>query len=180
MEIKRDYLKANDENLLMELWAIYLESFPITERRTLENIRECMRGEHCKVVAYHQNDILIGFIIYWEYHDFIYLEFFATNPTMRNSGNGSYILRDFTAQHGDKPLILEIDSMCDEISKRRCGFYQREGFVLNHFVHRPSAYNNINMRLDMHIMTYKHEISEELYSKFNKMLNTGIMSNLYN
>ncbi|MEG0500246.1 MAG: GNAT family N-acetyltransferase [Rikenellaceae bacterium] len=179
MEIKKEYLAADDTNLMPKVWAIYQESFPPTERRSLENIRTCLRGEHCRMVVYHRDDMVIGFIIYWQYPHFTYGEFFATNLSIRNSGNGSYIIRDFMSQHNDRPFILEIDGMCDEISKRRCGFYQREGFVLNPFVHRPTAYNDKNVHLTMHIMTYGHEISEQLYQEFNHVLINDIMSNIY-
>lgn len=179
MNWKKDYLTVNDTDLLHGVWDIYLESFPLTERRSFENIQACMQGEHCKVVAYHMDGVVIGFLIFWEYEEFIYIEFFATNPQMRNSGNGSFILRDFVEEHGSKPLILEIDEMSDDISKRRCGFYMREGFVLNPFVHRPPAYNDPNVNLDMHIMTFRNEITEEQYKDFNHLLIHEIMSNLY-
>lgn len=179
MNWKKDYLTVNDADLLRGVWDIYLKSFPLTERRSFANIKASMQTGNCKVVTYHENGVVIGFILYWEYEEFIYIEFFATNPDRRNSGNGSVILRDFVAEHGAKPLILEIDEMNDEISKRRCGFYQREGFVLNHFVHRPSAYNDMSVNLNMHIMTYGKEITEKQYKDFNRLLTSKIMSNLY-
>lgn len=180
MNITKNYITIYDNEFLYGVWDIYEKSFPITEMRSLTNLRSVMQGEHCRVVAYHDMGEVIGFIIFWEYAEFVYIEFFATNPSMRNGGYGAYILRDFIAEHGNKPLILEIDGMSDEISKRRCGFYQREGFVLNDFVHRPTAYNDKSLHLEMHIMTYGDKISEKEYLRFNKRLTEEIMSNLYN
>lgn len=179
MNITKNYITIDDTELLYGVWDIYENSFPATEMRSLTNLREVMQNEHCRVTVYHDMENVVGFIIFWEYPDFIYLEFFATNVAMRNGGHGAYILQDFIAEHDRKPLILEIDDMCDDISKRRCGFYMRQGFVLNDFSHRPTAYNDKSNSLDMHIMTYANKISEPEYQSFNKILTDEIMSNLY-
>lgn len=178
MDIKKKYISINDNELFNGMWDIYEKSFPETELRKISNLRSVMQNGHCKVIVHYTQEGVVGFIIFWEYADFIYLEFFATNPDMRNGGYGAHILRDFIAEH-QKPLILEIDGMVDEISNRRCGFYKREGFILNHYNHRPTAYNDKNVHLDMHIMTYKQAISQEQYDKFNEILTNDIMSNLY-
>lgn len=177
MNLKKRYISVNDNELLSGVWDIYQKSFPPTEMRTLTNLKNILQGDHCRLVSYNDGDSVVGFILFWEYEHFIYIEFFATNPEMRNSGMGSYILRDFISEQ-TKTIILEIDQISNDISRRRCGFYQREGFILNSFTHTPPAYNNKNVNLDMHIMVYGREITQQEYDNFNKILIQEIMSNL--
>ena len=179
MEIQKKILSICDRELLSGVWTIYENSFPQSEMRTLSNLRDVMQGEHCKIAAYHVNGDVIGFIVYWEYSSFVYVEFFAVSNLKRNGGYGSYIIRDFIEDFKSKPIILEIDNICDDISKRRHGFYVREGFLLNDFKHAPTAYNDINDTLNLHIMTYQQLISQEQYDEFYNILVSDILSNLY-
>ena len=179
MKLKKSILSIYDSELLYGVWEIYQNSFPKSELRTLSNLREVMQGEYCKVVAYHHDGSVVGFIVYWEYSSFAYIEFFAVSQEKRSGGYGSYIINDFISDFRHKPIILEIDNICDDISKRRFDFYVREGFILNDFKHTTTAYDNINETLKLHILTYQELISREQYDEFYSILVDDIMSNIY-
>ena len=70
----------------------------------------------------------------------------------------------------DKTIILEIDPPKDEISVRRRGFYERNGFKLNDFEHFAPAYTSGGSDFELKIMTYPGKISKELYDDFYEFL----------
>ena len=68
---------------------LLVESFPPEEYRELEHLREYTD----RIGNFHNNiifddDLPIGFITYWDFDEFYYVEHFATNPALRNGGYG--------------------------------------------------------------------------------------------
>ena len=64
---------------------LLVESFPPEEYRELEHLREYTD----RIGNFHNNiifddDLPIGFITYWDFDGFYYVEHFATNPALRN------------------------------------------------------------------------------------------------
>ena len=70
----------------------------------------------------------------------------------------------------NKTIILEIDPPKDEISVRRRGFYERNGFKLNDFELFAPAYTRGGSDFELKIMTYPGKISKELYDDFYEFL----------
>lgn len=75
------------------------------------------------------NETPVGFITYWDFNDFYYVEHFAIDPTLRNGGYGKKTL-DYLCKELDRPIVLEVEMPVEEMAKRRINFYQRQGFVL--------------------------------------------------
>ena len=73
-----------------------------------------------------------GFLAVWEFESFIYIEHFAVDPALRNSGTGSAMLQELVKQY-QKPICLEVELPEDELTRRRIGFYERNGFVFNEY-----------------------------------------------
>lgn len=71
----------------------------------------------------------VGFITVWDFDRFCYIEHFAVDGRYRNSGYGQKAIRTLTSMTG-RPFVLEVELPENEISRRRIGFYQRQGFSL--------------------------------------------------
>lgn len=72
---------------------LLVDSFPPEEYRQLEQLREFTD----RTGNFHNNiifddDLPIGFITYWDFGNFYYVEHFATNPALRNGGYGKRTL----------------------------------------------------------------------------------------
>ena len=68
---------------------LLIDSFPPEEYRQLEQLREYTD----RTGNFHNNIIFddelpVGFITYWDFDSFYYVEHFATNPALRNGGYG--------------------------------------------------------------------------------------------
>ena len=71
---------------------LLIDSFPPEEYRQLEQLREYTD----RTGNFHNNIIFddelpVGFITYWDFDSFYYVEHFATNPALRNGGYGKRI-----------------------------------------------------------------------------------------
>ena len=93
---------------------------------------------------------LLGLLTTWHFEDFIYIEHFAIDPTLRSQGYGSEALKAFIHEHG-KPIVLEAEPPTDAFSIRRIRFYERIGLTLYDFPYMQPAYtpesNPVELRL---------------------------------
>ena len=110
--------------------ALYSSSFPIFEQRTEEQQAWAFEQAEYHLAGYTDKGRWIGFISYWEFDTYIYVEHFAIDAALRGQGYGSRVLRMFVEQKG-KTVLLEIDLIVDEVSAARLRFYTHCGFRMN-------------------------------------------------
>ena len=122
----KDSRYAFIENLLHE-------SFPEGERR--EDARQRYNVDNNPLFTTYlindeETDISVGVITVWRFKNFCYVEHLATSPNIRNKGYGNKIIRTLLDGCKDITVVLEVELPEDEMSKRRIGFYERNGFRL--------------------------------------------------
>ena len=110
-----------------------------------------------------------GFRAVWEFESFIYIEHFAVDPALRNSGTGSAMLQELVKQY-QKPICLEVELPEDELTRRRIGFYERNGFVFNEYPYIQPPISKGKSPVPLRIMTYKSEITREEFQKMKEIL----------
>lgn len=95
----------------------------------------------------------VGLLSYWDLGRFHYVEHFAVTPELRNRSYGEralkYLLRDLPT-----PVVLEVEAPVDDTTRRRIGFYRRQGFVLWETEYRQPPYRPGGDWLPMHLMAY--------------------------
>ncbi len=94
---------------------------------------------------------LLGLLTTWEFDDFIYIEHFAIDPTLRSQGYGSEALKAFIHEHG-KPIVLEAEPPTDALSIRRIKFYERIGLTLYDFPYMQPAYTEDSHPVELRLM----------------------------
>ena len=110
-----------------------------------------------------------GFLAVWEFESFIYIEHFAVDPALRNSGTGSAMLPELVKQY-QKPICLEVELPEDELTRRRIGFYERNGFVFNEYPYIQPPISKGKSPVPLRIMTYRSEITREEFQKMKEIL----------
>ena len=110
-----------------------------------------------------------GFLAVWEFESFIYIEHFAVDPALRNSGTGSAMLQELVKQY-QKPICLEVELPEDELTRRRIGFYERNGFVFNEYPYIQPPISKRKSPVPLRIMTYRSEITREEFQKMKEIL----------
>ena len=93
----------------------------------------------------------LGLLTTWHFEDFIYIEHFAIDPTLRSQGYGSEALKAFIHEHG-KPIILEAEPPTDAFSIRRIRFYERIGLTLYDFPYMQPAYTEDSHPVELRLM----------------------------
>ena len=154
-------------------------SFPPEEYRDLSEWKTYTKTHaqfHNQVVkAQHEGERMpIGLVGYWDFDWFIYIEHLATSPQARNAGYGSQILK--ILQQLNRPLILEVEEPIDEMTRRRIGFYQRNGFTLWQKPYLQPPYRAGGKQLPLKLMAWG-KISE---AEDFEMIKQTLYSEVYN
>ena len=86
--IQLTQVHATDIEFLKFIERIYTESFPPDERRDFSDvIRLLEENDDFFIVLLSDENKAVGFISYWEWNDFSYVEHFAVDSSCRGSGN---------------------------------------------------------------------------------------------
>lgn len=173
MEFSR--IRTPNDKFYSEAMKIYGESFSIHEQRELESQISILQNDEYHFDVVVDEGKLIGAILYWEIGQFIYVEHFFIEPSMRNKHYGERIL---SAMKG-KPVILEIDPPVDEMAVHRRNFYLRCGFVENTYKHVHPPYHRDYAGHDLIVMSSPEVLTPEEYGRFNRYLTDTIMQNTF-
>lgn len=144
---------ANDP-LMNKVKHTYKSSFPPEERRKFAEVEKLLTENRLLTIeAFFKDGEYAGFITSWQLDGFIYVEHFAIEENLRNRTIGENVLKHFLAAK-QVPVVLEVELPEDEMSRRRIGFYERIGFVLE-----PRSYGHPPYRegvdgLQLYVMAY--------------------------
>ena len=175
--MEQQYIKSCEHTLYKSFLDLYRTSFPLFEQRSTVQQIEAFESKQYKLLACTKNDIFLGFISYWDFDTYCYVEHFAINTDFRGKGYGSKLLQRFTLST-DKIILLEIDPITDRISEARLRFYQKCGFYENTYPHKHPAYRNEYPPHSLIVLTTERELSKEEYQQFSLDLNVIVMKRI--
>lgn len=126
------YYVLPESSVLTEIERLYIESFPAQERRNFASVRRLLEMKHVpfKIIAATEKGNLVGFLSYWDFVEFRYVEHFAVDAKLRGRGCGSELLSHFIGDGGKTPIILEVESPDNDMARRRVDFYMRHCFII--------------------------------------------------
>lgn len=172
--MKSTDIKNKEDILYPAFKELYVISFPVFEQRTEEQQDKAFLCPEYHLMAYTENGIFIGFICYWEFNTYIYIEHFAINQSLRGKGHGSLLLSGFIKENS-KIILLEIDPIIDDLSAARLRFYQKCGFNLNKFAHIHPPYRENRNGHPLLVLTTERKITTNEYGQFYDDLSNRIM-----
>jgi len=111
---------------------LYNQSFPADQRRIYKDEQHFSgfineKGGKFNVSAAKEKDLFLGFISYWIFNGYVYVEHFAVVPEYRGKRIGTFLLNHLLAKVG-RNVLLEVEYPEDPISEDRIRFYERNGF----------------------------------------------------
>ena len=174
-QLKIHQIKSEKDQHFAEFWKIYSASFPLNERRESNQQTEVFKKQEYQVDIYLSDNHVIGFIAFWTTTDFIYIEHLAIAPEVRSMGLGSAILKPFIERESI-PVILEIEPIINDLTRRRLKFYKSLGFIMNDHLHLQPPYHPSDLPLHLVILTYPNQIDEDIYRQFAKFQNNTVLS----
>ena len=140
-------------------------AFPPEERRfRADHIRFLQKPDfHC--CALTEDGSFCGILFYWEAEAFLFLEHFAMLPHLRGQGLGAKALSLLKGLR--KPVILEIEPPCDGMTKRRYGFYRRNGFEMNPYFHLQAKLREADEPdVELKVLSFPRVLTETEYRAF--------------
>ncbi|KAA6335082.1 hypothetical protein EZS27_016643 [termite gut metagenome] len=167
-------VKGIDSLLFSSFWTIYESSFPLSERRSLDDQIRIFSNETYFLEVWEENGKVVGFIGWWDCDDLRFVEHYAIHTDCRSNGYGSRFLSGWIAK-SDIPVLLEIEPVVDEITQRRHHFYRKLGFKDNTITHYQPPYHKETAALNLWLMSYPQPVSVESYEKFRLKQQTEIM-----
>lgn len=160
--------------LLDKVEKTYTDSFPEAERRAFSLVKDLVKNEPRFVVfALFRDDVYAGFITAWQFNAFTYVEHFAIDESARNGGIGAEAMRQFLT-NCDAPVVLEVEIPADEMSKRRIGFYERLGYVLDNHIYYQPPYREGEEFLEMRLMTYGNIDLQQLFEEVKGCIHRNV------
>lgn len=170
MEFKR--IEQEDLQRWNQVWKLYEDSFPVAERRKVEDHLRACENEHFHPLSIWENKQLIGIAFYWEWSNYRYIEYLAVFPELHGHGYGSQIIKEI--RDSEHIIILEIDPLINELSVRRLQFYERAGFTLTpyRFVHLPYRIDGVPQELL--ILSYPQMITKEQHKDFLNFIDNHV------
>ncbi len=116
---------------LDQLFALYRESFPASERRSEEDLRAALSGSDYLVLSREDAGQIIGFAMIFvpAAKHFALLEYLAVAPNRRSAGLGRKLVEEAIEATRGRSLLIEIESQtADPTSARRQTFYEKCNF----------------------------------------------------
>ena len=110
-----------------------------------------------------------GFLAIWEFAEFIFIEHFAVNPFYRNQGLGSLILHEILNLLQCQ-ICLEVELPKTDFAKRRIGFYERNGFFINHYPYAQPPYTREKQPVPLLMMTSGNCVSKDRFDSIKETI----------
>jgi len=156
------YLPDSMEEILWQVELTYNDAFPPVERRDFVDVINLIRSEkRFNLELIMHSDKYVGFITWWNFDSFVYVEHFAIDEKHRNGGYGGRALSLFL-QKIKKMVVLEFEPPLDRIKISRISFYKRNGFNYHTFPYKQPPYRPEDPILPMAFMTYAYDDATDL------------------
>lgn len=153
--------------LFEEAFALYETSFPPNERRTRADHLRAMQDTAFEPLCAMEDDTLLADVFLWKTSEFVYLEHFAVQPTLRGHGCGSQILQQLL--HTPSPFILEIEPPTDALTCRRKHFYERNGLHAQPYRHVQLPFQG-GSKIQPLVIMAQQELSPAQCREFQRFL----------
>lgn len=173
--MKQIVIDSDSHPLYATFKDLYRVSFPIFEQRSESQQAQAFKNHKYKLLAFTEEHTFLGFIAYWQFDSYRYVEHFAINADLRGKGYGSRVLNEFT-HSAPETVILEIDPIQDDVTEARWRFYEKCGFCKNPYTHLHPPYNKEAYSPHaLVVLSSEKEITELEYQTFFQDLRTVVM-----
>lgn len=165
-------IQPKDRERWDKVWKLYEKSFPVAERRKLDDHLRASGNEYFHPLSVWENNELLGIVFYWEWDNYRYVEYLAVAPELHGRGYGAQIIKQI--RDSEHIIILEIDPLINDLSVRRLQFYERAGFTLTpyRFMHLP--YRLDGAPQELLILSFPKMITKEQHNDFLKFINQHV------
>ena len=162
-------LLKNPQTRFEEIYSIYQEAFPDSERRTKEGQRKVFENPLYRIRVLEEDGKILAFLGYWELESCLFLEHLATEKECRGGGYGKRLIEEVTGET-KQPVFLEIEPVTEKnpMTGRRENFYKRLGLYTNSFAYLQMPLKPEDAPVPLWVMSYGKPVTEEKFYPFKK------------
>ena len=172
MAIVFEKMKVEDYSSFLNL---YNSTFPINQRRIYEDEKHLdnyikMKGGKFNAFSAKDGDLYLGFLSYWTFEGYTYIEHFAVDPAHRGKNLGRLMLNHLFKEVSPN-VLLETEPADTEEAKGRIEFYEKNGFkIRKEFNYTQPSYGGKGQQaVPMLLMTHG-EVNLHKIDSINEML----------
>lgn len=150
-------LKMEDYPSFLKL---YNEVFPKDQRRIYENEKHLdnfikMKGGKFNAFSAVDGDLYLGFLSYWTFEGYTYIEHFAVSPEHRGKNLGRLMLNHLFKEVSPNVLVETEPADSSPEAKRRIDFYEKNGFRIRKEInYTQPSYGKGQEVVPMELMTH--------------------------
>jgi ribosomal protein S18 acetylase RimI-like enzyme len=162
-------IEYSADPLFGKMYELYQNTFPAVERRNKCSLESVLNHDKRFVMAgLLKEGEFVGFFNYWQFDDFVYVEHFAVDPTLRGQNIGSEVMKTFLS-NTNLPVVFEVEipesESENETARRRIAFYERlDCKLLTHKYAQPH-YDGSGKLLPMLLLTNHHDYADKHFSR---------------
>lgn len=159
--------------------ALYNETFPADQRRLYRDEKHLdtfitERNGKFHGFAVKDGDLFLGFLTYWVFKGYVYIEHLAVDPAHRSKNIGRKLLSHLFNTVSPNVLV-EVELPESEDDRRRIRFYEQNGFrQREEFKYIQPPYSSDQHPLELLLMTHgdvklseRRDIAEMLKEVYN-------------
>ena len=150
-------LKMEDYPSFLKL---YNDVFPLNHRRIYEDEKHLdnyikMKGGKFNAFSVVDGDLYLGFLSYWTFEGYTYIEHFAVDPAHRGKNLGRMMLEHLFKEVSPN-VLLETEPGDTPEAERRIKFYEKNGFrIRKEFNYTQPSYGGEGQKsVPMLLMTH--------------------------
>lgn len=160
---------------------IYYNSFPKNEIRNFDLLLEMVGRKELDffiIYSIEKETKPIGIVSLWRFKEFLFIEHFAIEKSLRNKGYGSKVITKII-QDNSLPILIEIEPPTTQKALKRIEFYKRLNFSLLDFHYIQPAYSEAQKPIELKLMVSSkkwfnsrntQKAIREIYKKVYKIL----------
>lgn len=163
MNVVLERIQSASHSCLEDLLPLYQDSFPREERRELRELLKMLDDTEMYFTSVTVESQLVGFVIFWKFAGFLYIEHLAIFLNRRGKGIGEGVLR--WLQKEGSPILLEVEIPFDEEGTQRVAFYNKSGFSSLPVDYRQPPYREGESLLPMMLFSDRSEWAPEVLNR---------------
>ncbi len=153
-----------DERMEQEIYSVMSEAFPACERKNREDFLAQFSQSHFFSLCAIRGGELAGFLNFWDFGQFVYIEHFAVRQSLRGGGTGTALL-SHVQKSVNKPIVLEAEpANLGETAVRRLEYYRRCGFCNNPYPYIQPSMQAGEPPVPLVIMSSPKPLSEQEFA----------------
>ena len=139
---------------------LYNSTFPHNEKRIYEDEKHLdnyikMKGGKFHAFSAKDGDLFLGFLSYWTFEGYTYVEHFAVDPAHRGKNLGRLMLNHLFKEVSEN-VLLETEPADTPEAAKRIEFYEKNGFKVREEINytQPSYGGKGQEAVPMLLMTH--------------------------